>query len=320
VSEFTAKELLVWATGRGRSSVDEAFRLLAANPPSVSTPEVAYAERLSLAMAFALHADLGAGDVRWLGVDDEARGREFSGFVSSLLMASSVYVWSNAMRLAASGGHTLGEMYRQFVGVPAQLQLPTWACWFTWETDAKVDGTHMADLLPPESVHLGVLLAQTAYGAVRSYNIAKQGDVLFAWGGDLPSGVTVPEPTDEGIPMMWGEFAATGCLLAFLESPYIPKVERHLGRPARRRAERVDAPWATDSTTFIQLRRPEPGSSANLESEAAHVAWACQWIVSGHFRRQWYPKDETHRVIWVAPYIKGPDGLPLKERAFKVAR
>jgi hypothetical protein len=36
-----------------------------------------------------------------------------------------------------------------------------------------------------------------------------------------------------------------------------------------------------------------------------------QWIVRGHWRQQWYPGKQTHRPVWIAPHIKGPEGAPL---------
>ena len=37
-----------------------------------------------------------------------------------------------------------------------------------------------------------------------------------------------------------------------------------------------------------------------------------------HKRNQWYPKQGVHKVIFVGPYVKGPDGLPLKDSADSV--
>jgi hypothetical protein len=47
-----------------------------------------------------------------------------------------------------------------------------------------------------------------------------------------------------------------------------------------------------------------------------------QWIVSGHWRKQWYPSIEDHRPIWISPHIKGPDGAPLlkSERVYTLNR
>lgn len=37
-----------------------------------------------------------------------------------------------------------------------------------------------------------------------------------------------------------------------------------------------------------------------------------RFIVSGHFRNQWYAGEEVHKRIFIDPYIKGPEGAPLK--------
>jgi hypothetical protein len=64
-----------------------------------------------------------------------------------------------------------------------------------------------------------------------------------------------------------------------------------------------------------------PGTSRDVD-------WRCRWIVQGHYRHKQRP-DSPHRAVaagvdkhcarcggelqaWVAPYIKGPDGLPLR--------
>lgn len=36
-----------------------------------------------------------------------------------------------------------------------------------------------------------------------------------------------------------------------------------------------------------------------------------RWIVRGHWRKQWYPSQDRHIPIWIAPHVKGPDGAPL---------
>ena len=37
-----------------------------------------------------------------------------------------------------------------------------------------------------------------------------------------------------------------------------------------------------------------------------------------HKWNQWYPKQGVHKVIFVGPCIKGPEGLPLKDSAVPV--
>lgn len=35
-----------------------------------------------------------------------------------------------------------------------------------------------------------------------------------------------------------------------------------------------------------------------------------QWMVRGHWRKQWMPSLNMHRPTWVRPHIKGPEGKP----------
>ncbi|GAI71048.1 unnamed protein product [marine sediment metagenome] len=52
------------------------------------------------------------------------------------------------------------------------------------------------------------------------------------------------------------------------------------------------------------------------------VEWACQWIVGGHWRNQWYPSKHEYRPKYIASYIKGPEDKPLRNpgRLFAVVR
>ena len=59
------------------------------------------------------------------------------------------------------------------------------------------------------------------------------------------------------------------------------------------------------------------------EGEPSEVDWQWRWVVSGHWRMQWHPSTRQHIPTWIMPYIKGPDGKPLKpagERVFQVVR
>jgi hypothetical protein len=66
-----------------------------------------------------------------------------------------------------------------------------------------------------------------------------------------------------------------------------------------------------DTITVVRLRRPK-----YVEGEGhGDVEWNFQWIVRGHWRNQPY-KDESgevvYRRIYIAPFVKGPEGKPLK--------
>jgi len=47
------------------------------------------------------------------------------------------------------------------------------------------------------------------------------------------------------------------------------------------------------------------------EHDHADVKYRNRWVVSGHWRNQWYPKTKTHKPKWITPYVKGPEGAPL---------
>jgi hypothetical protein len=102
-------------------------------------------------------------------------------------------------------------------------------------------------------------------------------------------------------------------LLAFMNSPLLTSArELHPTRAERRRAGEYQ------SVKFIDLRRASAGSSHGVgESERA---FNVRWIVSGHFRAQWYPSLQGHKLRWIEPYVKGPEDAPLKPSVYRVAR
>lgn len=66
----------------------------------------------------------------------------------------------------------------------------------------------------------------------------------------------------------------------------------------------------------VELRRKQSKSEHHGDSEP--VEWSHQWIVSGHWRQQWYPSLNANQPIWVMPYVKGPEDKPLKPPRAKV--
>lgn len=100
-----------------------------------------------------------------------------------------------------------------------------------------------------------------------------------------------------------------------------------LPRAYRRRAALADIRNVAD-VRIVTLRRrltrrltrrdehdwnPKPGEPAG---------YSHRFIVSGHWRNQYYPSIGTHRLKWIDAFIKGPESKPLivKDRVFKVAR
>lgn len=77
--------------------------------------------------------------------------------------------------------------------------------------------------------------------------------------------------------------------------------ERH----ERKRSARAGLP---DVVKIVHLRR---FSDHPTEETGEVVPWSHRWLVGGHWRNQYHPSDQTHRLMWIDPYVKGPQHLPL---------
>jgi hypothetical protein len=85
-------------------------------------------------------------------------------------------------------------------------------------------------------------------------------------------------------------------------------------RPARRDAAKSGFP-ADREVVVVRLRR-ERHEAADPTGEEA--GYSHRFIVSGHWRNQWYPSIQGNRQIWISPYVKGSDQLPLIVRPRRV--
>ena len=76
-------------------------------------------------------------------------------------------------------------------------------------------------------------------------------------------------------------------------------------RAVRRAAQRLGMTEIRD-VVVCELRRAKPRGYEWPESgEGGHLTH--RFMVSGHWRQQWYPSEGRHKQKWIAPYIKGPD-------------
>lgn len=97
----------------------------------------------------------------------------------------------------------------------------------------------------------------------------------------------------------------------FLRQNFLSAAPTPPERHARKRMER--AGYEPRPISVIQLRKTER-TALGRAGEPAAVDWACQWTVGGHVRQQWYPSLGEHLPVYIHPYIKGPEGKPLKPR------
>jgi hypothetical protein len=105
-------------------------------------------------------------------------------------------------------------------------------------------------------------------------------------------------------------------LIGFLNSRFveIETQHSHIG-PKKNHGRRIGDP---QSIQVVRLR-PSVRDAVAVE-RGLGPRWKSRWLVRGHFKAQWYPGSKTHKVIWIAPYIKGPDGAPLTTPTYAVVR
>lgn len=103
---------------------------------------------------------------------------------------------------------------------------------------------------------------------------------------------------------------ACGCL--WLQQKIITVSQAPLSRAAERRLARADI----DPKCLVVELRSKQYTRTTPDDETKHVDWAWQWAVRGHWRDQ--PTKDGYKLIWIHPFIKGPEDKPLKPSAARV--
>ena len=105
----------------------------------------------------------------------------------------------------------------------------------------------------------------------------------------------------------------------FVKQRILTESRERADRPARRRAER-EGRNPEESIRVVQLRASEVHSYGDERDRS--FEYSVRWIVRGHWRNQYHPSTGRHEPKWIMPYVKGPDGAPVKNpvRLFSVSR
>ena len=94
----------------------------------------------------------------------------------------------------------------------------------------------------------------------------------------------------------------------------LPTPTADIPRSERRAVERFTGEKKESFISVLRLRRAR--NKAEHETEGYTLQWRV--VVRGHWRRQYYPtlgpveSDESHRLIWINPHIKGPEDAPIR--------
>lgn len=229
------------------------------------------------------------------------------------LLCATPYQWSLEMRALADEAPLPSHTISRDI-----LQLP--AMFWSWEVAYGDDPQNNWMLLWDEGDGFSVLFDITRPGRESEGGGSELMGSFIRYGGHFPDDFA-DEPPEHSHAV---ERILARC--GFINSPYVDTTARAIPRPMRREVARASrkrgGPEPEEPLVrVITLRRPAAtGTAAEPEGEDAGFPHSHRWWVSGHFRAQWYPSLEAHRVIWIAPYLKGPESAPLLGRVFRVVR
>ena len=166
---------------------------------------------------------------------------------------------------------------------------------------------------PEESdLHFGIVVIPTLEDIIFADVVIRVGDIhRFSWANAKTLYVFNRLPLDNEIDqtLVVREYYAAW---RFLQLPFVKiAVEQAVPEKlAKAQARKSGKPYVPQNVRVVQLRREYlEEATTNVETDRKI---GCSFIVSGHWRKQYYPSVGYHRPKWIEKYIKGK-GLPLKE-------
>lgn len=115
-----------------------------------------------------------------------------------------------------------------------------------------------------------------------------------------------------------GNYKFLLAMLAFLNSPFVVSEPTKLPRSTRRELERTGGDNPDALTSVVTLRRSSHNGNSSESGEPTDRDH--RWWVSGHIRAQWYPSIKAHKLIWIAPHVKGPEDKPMRGKTYVASR
>ena len=143
--------------------------------------------------------------------------------------------------------------------------------------------------------------------------LADDGGWLMPASVGLPleaSGLATARRGTRNWPDAYGVLCLLGATWTLMMQPQVAE-RRHRDQPGKDIARARRQGWNPSPITVVDLRPMRTVSDPDAEAGSGrrlHV----RHVVRGHWRQQWYPSTESHRPRWIASYLKGPEGAPIK--------
>ena len=101
-------------------------------------------------------------------------------------------------------------------------------------------------------------------------------------------------------------------LLTFMQQRIAVVKKQRLSRAVRKELQRKKMGSYDPETNVISLRHTDYYDGPSGDSSDGPMNRTHRWLVSRHYRKQWYPSKGGHKLILIDAHIKGPKGKPLK--------
>lgn len=255
-------------------------------------------------------------------LDDVSRG--FSLAQAKMLRAAEPYWWSDDISTAvwlASSGISATTM-------PEEVVVPGFAGWWWFDQPLGIkvtpDNRGVCALLWSRSergMEFAAYVLDDTIGAMCAMGWTWQPGVT--WEG-LIEGISTQQflmwkPTD--IPPEEGHKAIgilsriflAGCV--WLNQKVAAETKENIERHRRKQFAREHVSVAVEPTIrVIHLRKREAAASTHVADEGAEQReYSCRWVVSGHWRNQFYASNNERKLIYIMPFVKGPADKPFKK-------
>lgn len=223
-----------------------------------------------------------------------------------MTLAAAVYLWSDDIeQLATAAPLPSHVISRDALPMPVMF-------WSRETAHMAPDGRESNWMLVMHS-NVGIRMA------IDLVSSSTAGEIIVA---DIPYGARYPDDFEYDEHQLAG-VSSVLTRLAFLASPYIAADAEKLPRAWRREMSAAGLPAQT-SDPLIHVVKLRHEARANVDQERHDNAMPpgrkSHWWVSGHYRKQWYAATEAHKVIWIAPYLKGDPSKPLAKKVYAVVR
>lgn len=243
--------------------------------------------------------------------------------VSKTIAQANMYLWKSSLFASAGTGA------EAFDYTPFDVQLPYAGVVFVPDVELNIRAGAEVGGVPFNLERIGAMVLTPVnfaggkfqmFGADAEFLETRKGTPVPD--GQYVSGLIVHRPDRvetnwpwvcRAIPMIkMGESCAgwsslIKALFMFMEQKIVAVERRRPPRAERRRLKKEHRPiW---DLKIVSLRRY--ATPQLKEAGVGGVDWQCQWTVSGHWRKQ--PTNKGVKVIWIEPYIKGPEDKPLRD-------